>query len=307
MPSRPSQKRLGDREITVLVSLWRWGVLSTSALCSRRYFPTACPQRAYNRLLDLRDLRLIEMVGDGKCQNCGWVLTVNGFRAIREYLPALREEGYCIEHFTHDFLTTTFHLGDWLLRRPENVSLFSEQELRRVALEDFPAWVPTSVWHRPDGYFGFKKDNVYKVVAIEVELNRKPSARYISLAEAYAEDTRIERVLWLVREQSLALRIQKVMADAHSRSLHHFIFLNDFLALGWCAKIANGQDRGKSVRDLLCEIAGEKPVESGEPSTTLLLLDSRRSPKKSKKLPLSSSGDGSATDLGLTQVSQSIG
>ncbi len=204
---------LGDREIKILIFLWKWKLVSNAALSSPRFFPHTGAARAYNRLQAMRKANLIEMRCDAKCQNFAWCLTAKGFRAIREFLPALHEEGFRSEHFEHDLLVSAVHLGEWLVAKPHHVKLFTEQELRRVAYADYPSWVPQSPLHRPDGYFGFLGDDAIIPVALEVELNRKSARAYTNVSLIYQDLATIFRVLWLVPSLTTATRIHHKISE----------------------------------------------------------------------------------------------
>lgn len=276
--------RLGDREVRILIFLWKWKVVSNAALTSKRFSPSTSPARAYNRLLDLKRVDLIEMRCDERLQNSAWSLTLKGFKAIRAYLPALREEGFRAEHFEHDLLVTAFHLGDWLVTLSPNVRVFTEQELRRCSFDEYPSWVPKTDLHRPDGYFGFTGDDKIIPVAIEVELNRKTPGAYEGVGEFYADLPSVFRVLWVVPSVAAARRIlTKIRQSTSVRSnIHNFILIDEFRNFGWQSSFIEGPEAGKTVRKFLEDTPRKKGVETAWDSTTMLLLDSRRSYIKSK-------------------------
>lgn len=275
--------RLNDREVRILIFLWKWKLVSNAALTSKRFFPVTSQARAYNRLLDLKRVGLIEVRCDDKIQNFAWTVTQKGFKAIREFLPALREEGFRSEYFEHDFLVTAFHLGDWLIELPSNVRIFTEQELRRCVFDEYPSWVPETS-HRPDGYFGFAGDDKIMPVAIEIELNRKTPTAYEGIGEFYADTTSVFRVLWLVPSVTAAKRIHSKIREYLSvrSNIHNFILVSDFRDLGWQSPIIEGPEAGKTIRQFLDEIPRRKGVESTWNSTAQLLLQSRKSYVKSK-------------------------
>jgi hypothetical protein len=279
--------RLNDREVRILIFLWKWKLVSNTALTSKRFFPATSDPRAYNRLLDLKRAALIEVRCDDKIQTFAWTLTQKGFKAIREFLPALREEGFRSEYFEHDFLVTAFHLGDWLIELPPNVRFFTEQELRRCAFDEYPSWVPRTE-HRPDGYFGFTGDDKIIPVAIEVELNRKTPSAYEGIGEFYADTSSVYRVLWCVPSIAAAKRIHTKIREFISvrNNIHNLILVSDFRDSGWQSPIIEGPEAGKTVRQFLGEIPRRKGVESTWNSTTRLLLQSRKSYVKSKVSPL---------------------
>ena len=283
---------LGDREVRILIFLWKWKLVSNAALASKRFFPNAGQVRAYNRLLDMRHADLIEFRYDGKLQNFAWTLSKKGFSAIREYLPELREEGFKSENFEHDLLVTMFHLGDWLIEHPNNLHVFTEQELRRLAFHEYPAWVPRTDLHRPDGYFGFTDGDKVISVAVEIEFNRKAPVAYEGVGEFYSDLPDVHRVIWLVPNIDSAKRIQKKIKESvpTRNNIHNFVLINDFRKQGWQSPIAIGPDANKNVRQFLSTVPRRKGVESTWNATTPLLLNTRRSYVKSAVKATSSTG-----------------
>ncbi len=275
---------LGEREINILIFLWRWKLVSNAALTCKKFFPNAGSRRGYNRLQELKREGLIEVRYDAKLQNFAWALSKKGFTAIREFLSPLREEGYKSENFEHDLLVTMFHLGDWLLEAPSDVRVFSEQELRRTAFPEYPWWVPKTTLHRPDGYTGFIKGDRDIVLAIEIECSRKKPLCYELVAGFYRDLTAVHRVLWLVPSTDRAKNIQTIfMQSARSRStIHNFILIPDFMNRGWRSQIVVGPEAGQTVTEFYDLLPREKGVKSTGPFTTPLLLNTKRSFVRSK-------------------------
>jgi hypothetical protein len=86
-----------ERGTPLLKFLWTWKLASTAAL-ARRFFPQATnPVSAYNWLLALKNRGYITLRTDERGENSLWTLERAGFRAIRDLLPVLREEGYLSE------------------------------------------------------------------------------------------------------------------------------------------------------------------------------------------------------------------
>ena len=279
--------QITPRDIRLLQFLWRWKLAPTAALASERFFPGKNLARGYNRLLDLRKLGLVECHADQRLINYAWTLTKRGFLAISDDLPALRELGFKSENFTHDLLVLAFHLGDFLNGVPEGLKLFSEQELRRYAITEYPSWVTKSDFHRPDGYIGFSRDDKILSVAIEVELNRKVASAYENVGIFYAEHQNIHRVLWLVPSVVMAKRIQCNIADSVStrHDIHNFVLLKDFQQNGCASKISDGPETGMSVAEFYQHLPRRKAVEEPWKSTSLALLNTRKSYVKSVTSP----------------------
>ena len=280
--------KISERDIRILQFIWRWKIVPTATLASARFFPGCTIVRGYNRLLDLKKMGLVVCVADETLTNYAWTLTKKGFTAIEASLPALRESGYRSEHLTHDLLVLAFHLGDFLIERPKQVKLFSEQELRRYDSNEFPDWIPSSDLHRPDGYIGFETRERTTTIAIEVELNRKVISAYENVGIFYADQKNVERVLWLVPSIVVAERIQNKINESVStrQDIHNFVLLSAFKQNGWQASIAQGPESGFSIQQLytnIGKISGfGKAVERPWNSTTDILLDTRKSYLKSE-------------------------
>ena len=127
-----------QRDIPLLVFLWQWK-LSTTAALACRFFPERSLPTAYHRLWLLEKAKFIREHTDRYRKRFAWGLDQKGYHAIRELLPALREEGYKSENIGHDLLVTAVHIGDWLLGAPTGAEVFSEQQLRRYHSDYFPA------------------------------------------------------------------------------------------------------------------------------------------------------------------------
>lgn len=270
------------REVPLLHFLWKWKITTTAALI-RKFFPACQGKTAYNRLLTLRHAGLIQVRSDGLGQKFACTLDQRGFEAIRENLPQLKEEGYKSEAIGHDLLVTAFHLGNWLCEVPEGVSLFSEQQLRRYHPEFYPAWVPQSEVHRPDGYTRIPAGDKFSTFAIEVELNHKRDANYLKIGDFYNHFRTISKVLWLVPRESMALGLEEKLRAATRRptSPHNFTLLEDFKLLGWESRIVVGPDQSKTLSNLLLgTVPAPGPILDGS-NLTQSLLDLRKSPHNS--------------------------
>lgn len=275
---------LGTRDLMLLEFLWRWKLATTAALGAK--FFSCNFKNAYNRLNDLERANVIEVRCDEKLKNFAWAITQKGFKAIRSELPALKEEGFRSEHIQHDFLVSAFHIGDWLLEMPEGARLFSEQQLRRVLLDDYPSWVPRTEVHRPDGYWGLPASDKILTVALEVEIHRKSPQIYEAVGEFYAELSEVFRVIWLVPSIASARRIQSKIQKSRSvrANVHNFVLIPNFLKQAWHCPILLGPETGKTLSDFLHTVPGEVPVKRGGPLTGHYLLDTKKSFVKSRHL-----------------------
>lgn len=235
--------------VPLLRFLWKWKLVSSAALSARFFSSMKNPFSAYNYLNRLRLAHYITPRAEEEGRAYLWSLDRAGFDAISHHLPVLREAGYKSECPRHDWLTSAFHLGDWLIRAPSGVESFSEQELRRFDPEHYPRWVPRSQSHRPDGYWHRSEKNVARTLALEMELNRKKASSYQSVGSFYGEATQVGRVLWVVPTLSDAIYIDAALAKAPGarKSIHSFVMLESFIERGWSAQIESGPGKGLSV------------------------------------------------------------
>jgi len=269
-----------NQDHSILKALWKWKLISTAGL-SEMFFSDLDKNTAYRKILSLQKTGFIrlEPLIKGRV-GFVWTLTRQGFQEVEPFLSEMKDVGYQSETPYHDWLVTAFHLGGWLNEKPDNVELFSEQDLRRLSLDAYPDWVPNHIIHRPDGYSRVQIGSKSATVAIEVELSRKGKTAYEILGKFYEEEPKVSRVVWLVpskrRAQSILNRIKSSVGD--KSGIHHFCVLQDFQRLGWQAPLHFGYEQGKPVAFLM----GCSPAESQQNSAELLLLRTAKSYKISE-------------------------
>ena len=240
--AKRNTKIAGSRDIRILMFLWRWKVATTHTLVVR-YFPDTNGSTAYRRLYRLAE-------GGFICSRCDiggrkyvWQLDKKGYEIVRRYLPLeLEQEGYKSEHVGHDLVASAFHLGGFLTGVPDNVELFSEQQLRRLRKEDYPFYVSPYMRYRPDGYTCIKSENSYKIFTFETELNIKTRDRYGECYRTSQDEDQyvIQAALWLVGSKKEAARLKKIL-DVYREyrrivESNKFFILKDFLKHGWDAR-----------------------------------------------------------------------
>lgn len=233
-----------EKELPILVFLWRWKVATTAAVFIR-FQPTYgwAPFTAYQRLLKLQAKGFVEAKLVNSRSFAVWTLTRSGFTAIRNSLPILKEEGFASEAPEHDLYVLAAQFGDWLPKGTvDDVAFFTEQELRRQSPETLFSWLPPTTAHRPDGYWYFPNAKPNSLVSLEVEINRKAFADYVGYGNFYNRYKVIESVVWIVQSQSLANKIEEAAHGnlAEFRDIHNFVLLKDFLESGWQAPIFHG-------------------------------------------------------------------
>ena len=272
-----------DRDIPLLKFLWRWKLATTAAL-KWKFFPSKSAHTTYNQLLRLKNGGFIKHRITDQANGFVWTLSLKGFKAIQDSLPSLMEAGYDSETLNHDFLVTALHIGDWFISTPPKVKFFTEQQLRRYAVEEYPDWVPKSQSHRPDGYTLLPLKNQLRVVAFEVELSTKPNDKYQEVAEFYSDEDSIARVIWLVPSASAARRLEEQFSQSgvERSNIHNFITVPDFKNSLWGAIVFIGPEKGKTLLEFLDEKPCAKLVQTLVRCPTHPLLDIRKSPYRSR-------------------------
>lgn len=277
-----------DKDIPILLYLWKWKI-ATTVMLAAKFYSNPRSEAAYRRLIRLEKAGFIQTKASTSGDKFVWTLTKLGFNAMRGYLPPLREEGYRCENIGHDLTTNLVHLGDWIHKMPNGCGLFSEQQLRRFDLEEYPAWVPKTDRHRPDGYWRISHEGKDRVFALEVELSMKKKSEYGQVAYFYEGWKGIYRVLWVVASPSMAkaidTEIKKSVGD--SVNYHNFVEVSQFRKHGWRAKVTRGMDTGKSIEEMLVHSTSTgNPLVDGA-----CRFDGRKSPHKSAVCRVFSAAD----------------
>ncbi len=297
-PTR-NTKIAGKRDMKILLFLWKWKMATTHTLATR-YFYDVSPATAYRRLYRLAEGGFITSRCDVSGNKFIWILEQKGFDVVRRYLPAtLQEEGFKSEHAGHDLVASAFHLGGFLKNVPEQVELFSEQQLRRYRPKDYPFFVCPGIEHRPDGYTCVRGDDTYKVFAFEVELNVKVKRRYNTHYWTYGKEGReaheIDSVLWLTASKKEAARLKKIVLNySASDSIvkhHSFYTLSDFLKYGWDAKEVLGEYGSKSVKEKVSTLLTNKVVTESNHVCSQVLLNTSKTLHRSKTYRMYEFGD----------------
>lgn len=261
--------------------LWKWKLLSTSALKTAIYKDKTL-ECAYKRLKRLENAKLIRAI----CAESGgsylWQLDDLGFKVIEPSMPQLKDKGYKSENKEHDFWVTAVHLGDWLSQIPNKCDIFSEQQLRRNELDAYPDWVPKTEDHRPDGWWKVFDSHTgkTKLVALEVELTRKTNLAYENVGEFYSTHVTPYQVVWVVRRKSFINYIQRsILVGSKSGGIEQsYLTLDQFIQSQWQAPILSGKNEGRKLAEILGTSTGQSIPFRESP----VLLDTRKKPMKSK-------------------------
>lgn len=293
-PKRNATKKRGMpftlqvRDCKIMKYIWRWKLASTRSV-HEAINRSASAYSTYKILDRLERNHMVEArinLGEGFSV---WQLTEYGFHAIKEYLGDLKEDGYLSENHRHDRLVQAFHLGEWSTHQFPNVIFYTEQELRRREMENYPDWVPRLSDHRADGYVRMVGTPRAWTLAYEVELSAKNVQLYEGVLRSYRSCRMVDQVLWLVENDSVKdtiLRAKFCIKD-DSVNFHTFVDLSDFAKNGWDAMITNERSEKLSslrqkYRGILGDITGEIIGNYEGRSSVLVHLEKQKVIGKSK-------------------------
>lgn len=279
---KKSKLIITSRDLEVFRYLWRWKVLSTRAI-SKKFFPEANPYSTYIRLTRLHRAGFIMPVPLDNDGMEAWTLTKKSFQRIKSRMVELAVDGYKSENYYHDFITSAFHLGEWLTDQPDGAHTFSEQQLRRIPQDLWPEWVLQSDTHRPDGYSRISRNGHSFNIAFEAELSHKSKNRYERTVVFYDSQISIRFVFWLVGSNGIFNTIRSAFEKYQIRdwSKHHFIKLEDFNKQAWEAKFIEGEFKGKTISSLLGYKTPTQSLHYRYSCSVFELLDSKKRPIQS--------------------------
>lgn len=271
MSQRPLM--FNEDQYLMMYFIWRWKVATTSVLAAR-FWPGRSIKTAYNRLNQLKAKRYLDVQCDSRGRVHVWTLAKKGYDVASELFPDVASRGFPSENVIHDLYVQALHLGNYLNRNPLDVAMFTEQELRCYEKDRYPGWVPQTSFHRPDGYTLVSAYGCKRLIAFEVELNRKPGLIYNQICKLNTMHG-FYRVIWLVPDMPLLDHIRKSMKDLDDSVCgHDFFTLDQFVKEGWNSKIVAGPDSGKTISEIMEDDPGN-PRGNIPPST---YLDARKLP-----------------------------
>ncbi len=270
--------QLLKRDLAILNFLWRFKFAPT-AIIATKFFVDG-EWNAYSRMYRLARAGYVESL----YPNCGihhfWTLSKAGFEIVKRNLPELSQDGFKSENVEHDMLVLAAHIGNWLKETPPGVLLVTEQELRRINPEYYPAGIPKSAVHRPDGYWLFQNGLENRMVALEVERSQKAKEFYDSVARFYYKDAYVDQVLWIIERKEQAMRMisrfQEVVSE--NAGIHSFVMMKDFIKHNWQARILIGKDHNQTILDTLVN----KSQTTHKHVCEFEFFDTRKNPKDSK-------------------------
>lgn len=104
---------LSREDCELLRWLWRWKLLSTSAIQAGIY-KTKTKNKTYRRLLHYQKLGLIAPFYSNCGKYCLWQLVDRGYRLLETFWSENYQGGFRSENKNHDFWVTVIHLGEWI-------------------------------------------------------------------------------------------------------------------------------------------------------------------------------------------------
>ena len=268
-PARGPMVMLNIADFEIFYFIWRWKMAPTR-LIQISCFKNMSLHKVYVKLLRLEEYGFIEILPRAERDFIAWKLTKKGFQTLKENSEIFRhlecEDGFGSEHPRHDYLVTSFHLGDWCLNQPSNVQMITEQEMRRFSQKSLPEWVPPISGHRADGYTQITTEKETLIVAIEVELNLKSEDDYLNVFKYYSEMKEINTVLWLVSDEKMMRNLKRFMNIRRvlNQGAHTFVMLDDYLANHWKAKTISDLKPSVTVRNYYETILGTTPITIAE-------------------------------------------
>lgn len=266
-----------DLDRNILLYIWIWK-LATQASLGIRFFKGRPMMTAYKYIHRMEKRKLIKMVPDNLGRSFAWGLTRKGFQSITHILPALKENGYASECAYHDLLVSSM-LYEGILEKPrKHLTFISEQQLRRYESSSLPEWTPQMDMRVPDGYWLITSGTSKIITALEVELSIKNTTEYNFLGQLYGSNKSINRVMWMVRTNKQAIKLDQILNQKtfSAYSKHNFILERDYLSDFWLTEIIRGPERTKSLSQLL-GLSKEKVMKKFSYSP---MLDGRKFPAK---------------------------
>jgi hypothetical protein len=253
---------LSGRDIKILEFLWKWKLAPTATLHAiagenRSSYGT------YQALMRLEILKYVKSQVNARHRFQYWELTKVGFQSIRESLGELKEVGFRSENPFHDLNVLAFQFGNWAAHPGARVKHFTEQELRRLSVDDYPDWIPRLFGRRSDGYTQIESTSGQKrVLAFEVELSAKSVSAYESILTDYRADRKIYRIFWLIGSALVKSQILKAKDKRQFEEDGFFLFVDqaEYFQKGWNAPIFNSRSENLgSMADFMWGIYGERP------------------------------------------------
>ncbi|NQZ19860.1 MAG: hypothetical protein HRT44_11465 [Bdellovibrionales bacterium] len=223
-------------------------------------FSKCHPRTAYNRLRLLKNDGYLLVHTSKDLKHKIWQLDRRGFNSIKEDILFLNEEGFKSESPFHDHKAGVIQLGVFDLISNKNVSVVTEQELRRFDPKSFPNGIP-KVGHRSDGYWILKtENNDSKIISLEIELSKKTNNQYSDIAMFYDLEEQVDLIIWVVNSTAFANRIysQIQTTSDENKNKHIFILFQDFVNDVFNTQVFLGPHKGTYLLEILCDLGAKQ-------------------------------------------------
>lgn len=282
-------RALSILDVKILNFLWKWKLANLMAmkygLARERSF-----WRFYQILRRLHNEGYIKIVSIAENSIPLFTITKKGFQYLNDGSMELVQKRYQPQALLHDYWTTVFHLGEFILRASPHVELVSEQEFTAKELADLPEWLPRTKDHIPDGFTRIVTSNGPQVVAFEVELSTKSDSRYQEMIRYLDINESINWVFWLCANRKIIQKITQQIVEVKRRRpmIHNFVLLDDVRNKGWAAPFLWGYLEKTTPGDFFAQQPGQQalniPLTTYQPAAMAIFLAKDKSPRKFKGL-----------------------
>jgi hypothetical protein len=282
---RTSNRKLSLGDILALDFLWTWKVASHQMLKLIGY-PAQSNWWAYKAIKQLEREKYIQPLPRGKyLEQELWTLTALGFEVVLMDRDDINQYRFKPHAPAHDYFATCLQLGDLWTSSWDKV-FFTEQMLASLKKGNFPKDFANDDGHVPDGITILRHGLKEIGIGYEVDLNLKDIERYKQTFTYYQTLKNVAVVFWLVRNDWIAERIQKLMNEDHfgEKIQFSFIKLEDFKKDLWLAKVYKGKFAGITIRKIhenLMQSLGKDSAALSQKPMRDIFFSKYKSPQKS--------------------------
>lgn len=283
---RTSHRKLSPGDILVLDFLWTWKVASSQMLKLIGY-PAQSNWWAYKAINQLEREKYIQAMPRGKnLDQEVWTLTQLGFEVVLMDRDDISQYRFKPHAPAHDYFATCLQLGDLWTSSWDKV-FFTEQMLASLRKSNFPKDFANDDGHVPDGITMLRHGLKEICIGYEVDLNLKDGDRYKQTHIYYQTLKNVAVVFWLVRNDWIAERIQKLMDENYiygERFQFSFVRLDEFKKDLWSAKVFKGKFTGISIRKIhenLMQSLGKEAASLSQKLMGDIFFSKYKSPQKS--------------------------
>ena len=143
---RKRRRPLMQTDFALMKTVWRWKLLSYP-LASQMVFPKISRIGSYRKIRRLvKEGYLVEREVSRLSMDV-IQLSKKGFDCIKYDMDELKQLRFAAQSVDHDYITSAFHLGEFVHAVPKGVVLLTEQQLQAVDNSLLPEWTPKSYEH----------------------------------------------------------------------------------------------------------------------------------------------------------------